>query len=139
MSNLDIANQIVYKFTMKKIFQKKCQVIYINIANPHLWEQKKMATTFGKQVLRTPHIYNILITNCNSKTKNCFPKVVYLHRCGYVGTLPPPPSKLLTIQQFSDVFNWSKLKRISIFYSFFSTSNERNEFKLILSNFSSGK
>lgn len=32
MSNLDKANQIVYKFTMKKIFQKKCQVIYINIA-----------------------------------------------------------------------------------------------------------
>lgn len=65
--------------------------LYEHCKSTSLRTKKKMATTFGKQVLMTPHIYNILITNCNSKTKNCFPKVVYLHRCGYVGTLLPPP------------------------------------------------
>lgn len=79
--------------------------LYKYCKSTSLRTKKKMATTFGKQVLRTPHIYNILIPNCNSKTKNCFPKVVYLIRCGYVGTLPP-----LKVTHHSAIFRRFQLK-----------------------------
>lgn len=81
--------------------------LYKYCKSTSLRTKKKMATTFGKQVLRTPHIYNILITNCNSKTKNWSPKVVYIYMDADMLEHPPPKVTLMKNITFSNFQTFS--------------------------------